>query len=488
MSDNLRQRTIHGVWWSAIQAGSTRLVQFTVSVALARLLSPEQFGVFGMLGIFLVLSQLFLDSGFGRAIVQRPNLSTADTSSVFYLNLITACVIAGTLCLAAPAIGAFLACPDLVPLARFMSLKLIIGGLSVVQLALLQRELTFKKLTKAALVAGLVSGVVGVLLAYRGFGVWALAWQQVIEATLLMAFVWLLSAWRPSLQFSAKSVRDMFSYGSKLMAGGLLYQGFCQFYRVVIAKAYSPAELGFYSRAVHMQETATLTVNSVISRVTFAVFAVVQNEPLRLKRAMREALCALALVTAPLMFGVLTVGKPLIVALLTDKWVPCVPLFQVLCLAGAFYPLHLINVQFLNATGRSGLNLKITATKMTIQFVIVLATCPWGLLAIVWGQFVSSLIAYLVNSFYTTRLLNYSMREQLSDVFPYYASAAIMAGIMYPLKFIPGLDGWLLLLLQSLSGAVVFLALCHLLRLKAYETSRSEAIAHFSRLVLGTGP
>ena len=485
MSTNLKEKALRGVWWSAIHVGSGRLVQFTVGIILARLLLPEQFGLIGMLAVFLVLGQLLLDGGLGKAIVQRPNLSSVDISSAFYLNLLAGCTFAGALFLAAPAIATFFGCPELTALTRFMGLRLIVCGLSAVQLALLQRELRFKTLAQVNFVACLASGIVGLVLAFEGFGVWALAWQQFTEATLTAVAVWLLAAWRPSLQFSSDSVYTLFSYGSKLLASGILYQGCHQLCRIVIAKVYSPADLGFYTRATHLEETATMTVGSVISRVMFPVLAAVQNDPPRLKRALRQVLRMLALVTAPLMLGLMIVAKPLIAMLLGDKWLPSAPLLQVLCLVGALYPLHLINVQFLIATGRSGLDLKITAAKLFINLAIVLAVCYWGLLAIVLGQFASSLLAYAINSHYTAKLLGYSMKEQLYDVFPYYGAAAVMAIAILPLGFISGLDSLVLLLLQTTIGASVFLLLCHILRLQAFDQFRVETRSRLLRLVVG---
>jgi len=475
MPDNLKQKALHGVWWSAMERGGAQAVQFVIGVVLARLLLPEQFGLIGMLSIFIMLSQVLLDSGFGRAIVQRKQLTPVDTSSVFYLNIVAGLALAGVLMLVAPAIGLFFEQPELVPLTRFMAISVAIGGFSVVQAALLTRELRYKALTLISVTSILVSGTLGITLAYRDFGVWALAWQQVSMMSMRTALLWLMIGWRPHWSFSLTSLREMFSYGSKLMASGLMYSGFQHVYRVVIGKVYAPAELGFYTRATSLQQTATLSINSIISRVAFPVFASIQDDYVRLKRGMRRMLRSLALVNTPVMLGLLVVAKPLVIVLLTEKWLPSVPLFQVLCLAGVLYPLHLVNVQFLTATGRSGLNLKITTAKNAIKLVALAGTCPFGILAIVWGQFGCSVISYFINSYYTARLLGYSFRDQLLDVAPSFFAGGFMAVCTFPLAYIPGLQPWMLLLLQAATGAIVFFGMCRLMRLEAFEELYREA-------------
>jgi len=474
MSKNLRQKAVRGVWWSAIERGGVALVQFVIGVLLARILLPEQFGLIGMLSVFIALSQILLNSGFGSAIIQRQDLSDVDTSSVFYLNVGLGLLIASLLFCSAAAIASFFGQSELEPLTRFMSYKVAIASFSVVQLAILRRELKFRAIAVISISAIFVSGIVGVTLAIIGFGVWALAWQQFVMAVVTTVVSWTVAAWRPRLLFSVQSLREMFAFGSKLLVAALMFQGFRHVYSAVIGKLYLPAELGYYTRATGLQQMATRTTNSIVTRVSFPVLATIQDDAPRMRRGLREMLQVLTLINTPLMLGLLVAARPLVIAILTEKWLPSVPLFQVLCLVGALYPLQVINVQFLIATGRSGLNLKIAMVKNLIRVVALVVTCQWGVLAIVWGQLVVALIAYLINCHYTSKILEYAAFRQLRDVFPCVLVGSIMAIAIYPLNGLQETSVWLVLSLQVTLGALVLFVLCWLLKLEAYHIVLKE--------------
>jgi len=320
-----------------------KAVQFVIGIVLARLLFPEQFGLIGMLTIFMAVIRTFLDSGFGAALIQKREVTQTDICSIFYFNIAIGLVTAGLLCLGAPWIAAFYNQPILTPLTRALSLTIVINSFGLIQSTILVKNINFKTQTKVTMISGILSGSIGITMAGFGFGVWSLVVQQIAASFFSTVSLWAFSSWRPALILSFDALREMFGFGSRMLFSGVLNQIFDNIYLVVIGKLFSAVDLGFFTRAKSLNDIPSQTLADMTGRVTFPVFATIQDDPARLKRGLNRTLTTLVLLNFPMMIGMAVMARPLVLVLLTEKWAPCIPFLQLLCLAGLLYPLHLMN-------------------------------------------------------------------------------------------------------------------------------------------------
>ena len=468
MSDGLRTKTLHGIFWSFCERFGEQGIQLVVSVILARLLLPEQFGLIAMLAIFMAVAQSFIDSGFGSALIQKKNATHIDECSIFYFNILVGCLAAGLLCLAAPWIADFYNQPILTPLTRVLSLNLIINSFGLVQTALLTRHIDFKTQLKVSVIATLLSGTIGVTMAFNGFGVWSLVAQSLSINLFRTILLWIFHRWRPALRFSFTSLRAMFSFGSKLLLSGLLDRFFQNIYLLVIGKIFTPAALGFYSRAKRLQELPVENIQSSISRVTFPVFSSIQEDKPRLKQGVRKALMALAMVNFPMMIGLAVIAKPLVLVLLTAKWLPCVPYLQLFCILGALYPLHAMNLNVLKAQGRSDLFLRLEVLKKILIIISIAVTYRWGIQAMIYGQIAVSILGYYLNSYYSGRLINYPITEQIFDLAPYLGISMVMGIGVYSIQSFRFHNNYTLLISQVLAGMFIYAVISWVFRMPAF--------------------
>ena len=464
----LYHKTAQAFSWSFLDAAVQRCVQLVIGVVLARLLFPEEFGLLGMLLVFTAVIQAFLDSGFGAALIQKPTVTEIEISSVFYFNLAMGLAGAGCLCLLAPWIAHFYGQPMLIPLARALSLTLVTNAFGMIQRTLLTKQINFKTQTKVNLISGAISGTIGVTLASMGWGVWSLVIQQVSASFLSTFSLWCLNPWRPSAAFSFKALGGMFGFGSRLLASSVLNQVFENIYYVVIGRLFSAADLGYFTRAKTLGDTPTSTLSWMIARVTFPVFATVQNDPARLKRGIRKILAILFLINCPMMIGLAVVARPLVVVLLTDKWTPCIVYLQLLCMYGLLYPLHLINLNVLQALGRSDLFLRLEVIKKIMIVVNIAVAYRWGISAIICGMVAMSIFSLYLNCYYTGILISYPLQEQFRDIAPYLVVSLLMAVSAYAIGLLPVTIYWLILVLQCTAGILVYCSLCWIFRLSAF--------------------
>lgn len=466
--DSLRHTTIRALSWSFLEAIGLQGVRFVIGIVLARLLFPEQFGLIAMLSLFIAVAQSFLDSGFGAALIQKREVTLADTCSIFYFNIFVGIVAAGILCLFAPWIAAFYNQPILTPLTRVLSLIIVISSFGLIQTTILTKQIDFKTQTKISLIAGTISGIIGIILALKDFGVWSLVVQQISAAFFRTVSLWFFSPWRPELIFSLKALKEMFGFGSRLLFSDLLNRIFDNIYLLVIGKLFSATDLGFFSRAKNLEELPSQTLASVVGRVTFPVFSSIKDDPVRLKRGLRKALTTLVLVNFPMMIGLAVVAHPLVMVLLTDKWSESIPYFQLLCVAGVLYPVHLINLNLLQALGRSDLFLRLEIIKKVLIITNIAVTLRWGISAMIYGMIVMSIIAYYLNSYYTGILIGYPIQEQLRDMFFYLVMSLLMGIGVYAIGFLPFPNHWSMLLVQIAVGIITYMSLCRLFRLTAF--------------------
>ena len=457
MSD-LSIKTTRGMFWSLAENFGLQGIQLIISIILARLLLPEQFGLIGMLTLFIALAQSLLDSGFGSALIQKKDADHLDACSVFYFNLLIGLVLTVLLCWIAPWIAQFYKEPILTPLTRFLSLSIIINAFGLVPSTMLNKYLDFKGLLIVSLISVVISGVVGISLALKGLGVWSLAVQAVLNTFIRAILLWLVSRWRPSRIFSKAALAIMFPFGSRMMFAGLLDTFFVNIYQPVIGKLYTAADLGYYVRAQTLQVAATQPTGIALVRVIFPALSPIQDDRPRLKNALQKITTIAVFFHFPLMIGLIVVAGALITLLMTERWAPSVPYFQLFCIVGFLYPLHVINLTVLTVTGRSDLFFRLEVIKKLMFTVALVITFRWGITAILYGQVAVSVIAYFLNSYYSGKLIGYSTIQQIRDVSPFLFISLLMGVSMY-LVGSPFSSLFTKLLAQVCSGIFIYLAL-----------------------------
>jgi len=470
---SLKQKSINGMFWTVGERLSGQAVQLFVQIILARLLEPAQFGLIGMLMIFTAVAQSIMDSGFGSALIQKKDADQTDASSIFFFNLALGLLLALILSLTAPLIAKFYNQPPLIPITRVLSLTLIINAFSLVQTSLLAKKLDFKTQMKISLLAVMISGVIGIVMAYRGFGVWSLVAQMVSKSLFQAIFLWVFNDWRPTLVVSISSLKSMFSFGSKLLMSGLLDTIFNNIYQTFIGKVYSPTDLGYFSKANSIESAAVLASSSSLGQVLFPIMVHFQNDLDNLKKAYRKTMKLSLFLHFPLMIGLWAIADPLFRLLLTDKWAQSISYFRILCIAGLLYPLHVLNLNILKVKGRSDLFLRLEIIKKAVVILAIFITFRWGIIALLYGQIATSVIAYFLNSYYSGQLINYSQWDQIKDLLPSFGSAVIMGTIMFLVGIVPTES----LLLQIFFPTVVGILVYYLVSLKVSSSELKEIMS-----------
>jgi O-antigen/teichoic acid export membrane protein len=475
-------KTTRAVMWGGCELVLRQGVVLAVSVVLARLLSPEEFGVVAMLSLFTGVAGVIAEGGFGAALIQRPTLSGEETSSVFYFNLMASLVTAGLLGLAAPWIADFYRMPVLEPLTWFMALNLFLGSFRTVPVALLTRRLDFKLQMKVSLASTVVPGILGIALAWKGWGVWSLAAQSMAATCIGGTLLLVLGPWRPSWCFRPSALRSLAGYGSFMALSGLLDTVCSRLNTLVIGRWYSAHDLGLYTRADGIQQLPTSSLSALAGRIAFPVFsAAAAVDPAALRDAGRRALAGVMLLNTPAMVGIGCTASSLVEVVFGRVWLPCVPILQVLCLAGLFWPLHVVNLNLVKARGRSDLFLRLEVIKKGIGLAALVVAAPHGLLALAWSQVFVGGACYWVNGSHSGRLALYPISRQLRDASPYLAVAAVMGvAVLGAGALVTGSPG-LRLAVQIALGAGVYAGLCALFDLPAYRDARNRCGALFRR-------
>lgn len=442
--------------WSSIDRFSTQGIQFVFSILIARQLLPSDYGVVAMLGIFLAVSQTFIDSGFGTALIRKIDRTDTDFSTVFYFNIVVAAFFYLVLWFAAPYIAAFYEIPLLEDVTRVVALTLIFSSLSGVQNAKLSIAIDFKTRAKISVSVTLLTGAIGLWMAYNGYGVWALVAQSVFASLLGTVLLWCLVRWMPKRTFSWQSFREMFSFGSKLLASALLDTIYNNMYTLIIGKFFSSATLGLYSRASSLARYPSSNITGVLQGVTFPVLSSIQNEPERLAGAYKRFLRLSAFVIFPSMIGLAAVADPLIRLVLTDKWEGCIYLLQIVCFSMMWYPIHAINLNLLMTKGRSDFFLKVEIIKKIQGVLILFITVPMGIVAMCYGSVVSSLLCLIYNTYYTQKLIGYGYVAQMKDLLHILVHSLVMGvGVWCIVQLLDSL--WLQLVVGILSGSVYYI-------------------------------
>lgn len=431
MEPNLRKKTTNGLLWSSVERFSNQGVQFLFSIVLARLLTPEDYGIVAMVVIFFAIAQTFVDSGFSSAIVRKKDRTESDLSTSFYFNIFVGLGFYILLFQCSPFIADFYDQPILSPIVKISGLTVLINSLCIVQQAQFTIRIDFKTQAKVTLTGTVISGILGILLAYLGYGVWALVWQGVTGSFVRMILFWILSKWRPRESFSKNSFHYLFGYGSKLLASGLLDTTYNNIYPIVIGKFYSPAQLGNFTRAQGWASLPSSNITGILQRVTFPVLTEMQDDDERLATNYRKLLRMSAFVVFPLMMLMAAIASPLIRVVITAKWDACVPYLQIMCFAMMWYPIHAINLNLLQVKGRSDLFLRLEIIKKVVGVSVMCVTIPLGVKAMCYGMIFTSVNALLINTYYTGKLINVGFIVQMKDLTPILITSIVSGIISY---------------------------------------------------------
>lgn len=469
---SLKKKTVNGVMWRIVQVGGGQAIQFVISVVLARLIMPDQYSAIAMLGIFTAVAGLFVSSGFGAGLMRKPDRTQADCSTVFYFNIVMSLICYGILWLISPWVADFYDMPILKPLLRVTSLGIIIGSFGAVQGVLLQAEMNFKKLTLLSLGANLISGGIGMLMAFKGFQVWALVAQSLTATLIGTIMIWIRSKWRPSWVFSWKSFKELFGFGYKLLFSALLDTVYGNMYSVIIGKLFAKADLAYYNRAESLRNMTTSVPTGVLQSVTFPALCAMQCNDEQLRENYRKMLRISAFVIFPLCLGVGAVSYPLINVLYTKTWIFSAALLQIIVFSGMWYPIHAINLNVLQVKGRSDLFLRLEIIKKILGVVMLCISVPFGLKAICYGGVCTSIICLFINTHYTSKLLNLGLWEQMKDLWPSLVLSLAMFATCKLLTTIMG-DDIVSLVAGIATGVLIYVGGSALLKFKELHWLRT---------------
>ena len=458
---------ISSLFWKLMERGGTQGIQLLVQIILARLLSPEEFGMIALVLVFVNYAQVFIQSGFNTALIQKKNVDEVDFSSVFHLSFGFAGILYLLIYFVAPYISNFYEAGDLTLILRVLAINLFAGAFLSLQNAVVARNLEFKLLFKSSLGAVLISGVLGILAAYQGLGIWSLVIQQITNQFSMMLILFFTVKWRPTLHFSFKKVQTLFSFGWKLLVSSLLETLYLDLRTLIIGRLYTPAILGFYNRGEQFPKTIVNNLNGSIQSVMLPTLSAHQEDRARVRTMVRRSIKTGSLIIFPMMVGMAVVARPLVILVLGEQWLPAVPFLQIFCIIYSFMPLHTANLQAVNALGRSDLFLKLELFKKAFELSILLVTIPLGVYAIAIGQIFSGLLASFINAYPSKFLLNYSYKEQLIDIFPSLFISLGMGGVI---AFISFLNFSLIqtLLMQIVCGIFVYILLTSLFKIESY--------------------
>lgn len=459
---------IKNFFWRIGESSGAQLVSFLVSIVLARLLAPEDYGVIALVTVFTSILQVFVDSGLGTALVQKKNADEADFSSVFYFNVLVCLTLYAGMFVAAPAIAKFYDNPIYVPLVRVLSLTLVISGLKNIQQAYVYRHMIFKRFFFSTLGGTIASAILGILMAYAGFGVGALAAQYVSNTAIDTLILWITVPWRPKKKFSWTKLKSLLSYGWKLLVSALLDTGYTSLWNLLIGKVYSSADLSFYDQGSKYPKAIIGTISNSIDSVLLPTMSIVQDDRAQIKSMTRRSIVTSVYVMAPLMMGLAGCAEPLVSLILTDKWLPCVPYMRIFCITYMFWPVHSANLNAIKAMGRSDLFLRLEILKKIIGIGLLLCTMRISVMAMACSLLISSVTSQIINSYPNWKLLNYRYLEQLRDILPSILLAVIMAAAVGEVPLL-GYGNVLTLCIQIPLGAVIYVAGSAIFRLESFR-------------------
>lgn len=456
MAESLKKKTVKGVAWTSLDQVAGMGFGFIIGVILARLLDPSDYGLLAMIAVFNAIAFAFLDSGFGNALIRKPDLTENDNSTAFCFNIVAGVVLYGVIWVIAPWVSVFYDKPILAQLLRVEALLLIISSFKIVQNTQLSRALNFKAKAIINVTSQVISGVIAIIAAYHGLGVWSLVLQHIASGVISLIMLWIFSPWRPRGKWDKRSFSYLWGYGSKLLASGLLDRIYANIYPIIIGKFYSAADLGQYTRATHYAYLPSQSLTGVLQQVTFPVLSQIQEDDERLASSYRRMLRFTVFLVFPIMIGMAALASPLVIALVTDKWAQCVPYLQIICFSSMWYPVHAINLNLLQVKGRSDLFLRLEIIKKLIITVVIFVCVPFGVMGICVGAVFTSLACLAINTYYTGKLINVGFVRQMMDMTPTLLASLAMGAVIY-FAVMPFDNNWVKLAVGIPLGMFVYL-------------------------------
>ena len=469
--ENIKQKAVKGAFWSFCERFGSLLILFTANIVLARMLTPEDFGLVGILMAFVMISQILIDGGLGNALIQRQKITIVDCSTVFYANVVVAVFCYVALFLGAETIAFFYEQPQLAKLIKILGLVVVIDAFGAVQNNLLMKEVDFKRITIVKVVAAFVSSIVAIVGAICGMGVWSLVMQYVVNSIMKSMLLWLLSSWRPVLSFSGASFKVLFGYGSKLLLANVLSEAYRNLQVLIIGKFFPKSEVGYYSQAKHLQDVPVATILTIVNQVTFPIFSKLQDDKEYLKRGLSRSVKILTLLNFPLMMCLVIMAEPIFRLLFGEQWIPSVPYFQWLCGGfGFLLVVHNTNINALKAVGKSDIVLYLEITKKVfgLSMIFSFIYLGYGAMSIMWALAINSVIEFFLNGYFTGKYTGYGILSQAKDLLPNLMVTAVASVVTCLLVFI-NMHYLLLLVAQTICFAVVYIGVMKITKVEAFN-------------------
>lgn len=467
--ESIKSKAVHGVYWSFLDIAGVQIIKFVLGIFLARLLLPEQFGLIGMLTIFIAIAQSILDSGFGAALVQKKDSTQVDFCTIFYFQIAIGLIIYTVLYISAPLIAAFYNQTKLTLITRVLSISIIINSFGWIHGTILSKNIDFKIQANVSLFSVLLSGVVGISLAIKEFGVWALIAQQVTNSLFRLILFWFLNSWRPTLIFSFNSLKGMFKFGSRIFISGMLNQVFENIYFIICGKLFSIRELGLFTRAKTFADVPSYTMSTILGKVAFPVFSLIQNDKKKVIVGLKRIYTLTALINFTVLLCLSVISNNLVMVFLTEKWIESAPFLKMLFLCGVFSPIYIIGMDAIRALGYSGVFMKIEIFKKILVVMNIIITFKFGLNYLIMGMVIISVLSYVISSYFVHVIVGYDIREQFLDILPYFSISVFTATGVYIVGVFVKMSCWSELLLQVTVGILIWVSFCFGFKFMAFK-------------------
>lgn len=461
-------RILSSMAWKLLEQGGKQGVLFVIQLILARLLTPSDYGIMALVIIFITIANVLLYSGLSTSLIQKKAVDQLDYSSVFYVSMILASILYFIMYFSAPLIATFYNNQQIIPVLRVLSLILFPGAFNSIQNAIVSKAMQFRHFFYSSVGAGVVSGVVGIILAFYGHGVWALVYQQLINQIVITAILYFTTPWKPSREFSIERVKVLFSFGWKILVSSLIETIYNDIRSLIIGKVYDPSMLGFYNRGQQFPKFVITNFNGSIQAVLFPALAEHQEYTAKIKSMTRRSIVTSSFIVFPMMVGLAVIAEPLVILLLTEKWLPAVPFLQIICFSYAFWPIHTANLQAINAMGRSDIFLKLEIIKKILGLGILAFSFPFGVYYLAIGEVFSGLISSFINAYPNKKLLNYGYGEQIRDVLPSILLSIIMGGIVFTIPLL-SLSPLVTMTIQIVIGICIYFGLAIVFKLECFS-------------------
>lgn len=480
--DSIKNKTISGLTWSFADNILNQSIHFITGIILARLLTPKDYGLVGMITIFIAISQSFIDGGFSQALIRKKDCKGEDYSTVFLFNLGVGIVFYLILFFSAGMISDYFKESRLYLLIKVMGLNLIINAFGLVGRTELTKKINFKLQTKISIIASVLSGIIGIIMAFHGFGVWSLVAKTISQNIITSILLCLWNKLNIRFLFSITCFKEMFGFGSKLLASGIIDDIYQNIYYLIIGKYFSAIDLGYYTRAEQFSLLSSKNIGQVVQKVSYPVLSTIQDQSEKLKKGYKKLIKNTMFITFTLSIGLCAIAEPLIIVLIGEKWRPAIPYLQLLCFVNMLYPLHALNLNILKVKGRSDLFLILEIIKKTLAIPTIIIGIIFGIKIMIIGMIMNSFMAYFLNSYWSGKMLNYPMKEQVMDILPSFIIASLMGIVLYILSIILPINNLSLLIVQLLSGALITIFLSVIFKIKEYNEIREIIITNIMKL------